>query len=96
MDYPGYEIEDFSRFNHGDNMKNGFLKLSWENINSALVYGLLSLAGYLLKMGTIWGHDWHTLVDFFVLGVLACLVKNLLTTSDGNFAGIVPVIPDKK
>lgn len=78
-------------------MKSGILKLNMANVNSALVYGLLSglLAVSLLviKYGSVFGIDWKALVDAGVLGFITSIVKNLLTTNDGNFAGVVPVIP---
>ncbi len=74
---------------------NGLLKLNLENWLSAIVYGgLLSLATVIIQHNSVFGLDWHGLVDSFVIGTLVSLVKNLLTTNDGNFAGVVPVIPD--
>jgi len=87
----GYEIEYYQLNNN--NMKNGLGKLSVENLQSAIVYGLLAVALFVISKGTVFGLDWKALVDVGVLGVLTSLVKNLLTTDKGNFVGAVKVIP---
>jgi hypothetical protein len=75
-------------------MKNGLLKLSKENLQSAIVYGLLSIALLIISKGTVFGLDWKVLLDVGILGILTSLVKNLLTTEKGNFIGTVKVIPE--
>ena len=72
---------------------NGILKLSWVNVQSALVYGFVAVALLIISKGTVFGLDLKELVDTLVLGILASLVKNLFTTESGNFAGVVKVIP---
>ncbi len=94
--YTGYSVDDFSNFNNKNNMKNGLLKLTCENLNSAIVYGLLLLCAEIVKVGDVFKLDWRMLVNAFVIGTITSLVKNMLTTSDGSFVGVVPVIPDKK
>lgn len=84
-----------AKFN-GKKMNNGILKLTWVNINSALVYGLVAMAVYIVGVGDLFILNWHMLINTFVLGVLSSLIKNLLTTNQGNFAGMVKVIPDTK
>lgn len=81
-------------------MQNGILKLSWINIKSALIYGLLSaivsVGVYTGSVGDVFALNSHALVNAFVFGFLAVfvsLVKNLLTTEAGNFLGIAKVIP---
>lgn len=88
-------------------MKNGLFSLTWSNIKSAIVYGLLtmglafvlSIAESVLKAGSIFGLNWHHIVDSGVmtsLGIFVTsvsVVKNLLTTSKGNFLGLVKVVP---
>ena len=68
----------------------GLFTLSWENLKSALIYaglmGLLALINYVSKLNI----SAETLA---VLGFVASIVKNLLTTNSGNFAGVVKVIP---
>ncbi len=91
-------------------MPNGYLTLSWTNIKSALVYGVLStLVTFLLVVGisilahgSIYGLDWPNILDkgaMAVIGVLVSLVsllKNLLTDDKGKFLGLVQVIPPTK
>ncbi len=88
------ELDNFYQLNENNNM-NGLLKLNLENVYSALVYGgLLSLVTVIIQHNSVFGLDWHGLVDSFVIGFLTSIVKNLLTTNSGNLLGIVPVIPD--
>lgn len=88
---------------------NGYLTLTWSNVKSALVYGVLtSLTTFLLVVaqgildhGSIFDVDWTSLVDqgaIAVLGVFVTIVsilKNLLTNAQGQFLGMFTVIPDK-
>ena len=88
---------------------NGFLTLTWSNIKSALVYGVLTsivtfvlVAGTLiLSHGSIYGIDWATVIDKAAIAVIGILVsfvsllKNLLTDSQGKFLSAFTVIPDK-
>jgi len=80
-------------------MKNGIGKLSSVNVKSALVYGLLwGLLAVLLQVqsaGSVFGLNWKDVVDTGVLAVIASvisLLKNLFTTNEGNFAGLVQVV----
>ncbi len=82
---------------------NGILKLSWANVWSALVYGLMwgTLAVFVRvsEIGNIFALDWKDLLNIFVMSGIAVgitLVKNLLTTNSGNFVGVVKVIPPIK
>lgn len=86
------------------------LKLNWTNIKSAVVYGLVSMAfaavvtiaESIFSHGSIFGLDWHHLIDtgaMAALGVfvsVTSVIKNLLTDDKGRFLGAVTVIPDKK
>lgn len=88
----------------------GFFNLTWSNVKSALIYGVLtSIATFLLvvgesvlEAGTIFGLDWANIIDRSVIAViggmvvLVSLVKNLLTDSQGRFLGVLEVIPDKE
>jgi hypothetical protein len=82
-----YLIEEDYKFNK-NNMQNGILKLSWVNVQSALVYGFISLALEIIKVGNIFTLDAKNLANVFVMAILASIVKNLLTTNSGTFAGI--------
>lgn len=71
---------------------NGIGVISWINVKSALVYGLLAVLMAIIANKSIFGLDWRVLVDTAVMGVLVSFVKNFLTTNDGKFAGVVKVI----
>lgn len=77
-------------------MKSGILELSWINIKSGLIYGLLAVIVYVISKGSVFGLDWKTLVDVGVLGLLTSLVKNFFTSDNGKFAGVIKVIPPTK
>lgn len=93
-------------FNPKENMQNGLFKLDWANVRSAVVYGILtivvcfvlSVVESIVKAGSIFGLDWHKVIDGGVLSslsffvVILSLVKNLLTTDKGNFLGITKVV----
>jgi hypothetical protein len=75
-------------------------QISWINIKSALVYGVLSailmMALYAISIGDVFALDMKALVNAGVFGfitVLTSLIKNLLTTDEGKFIGVVKVIP---
>lgn len=93
-----YEVE-YYQINYKENMKNGIGKLSWINIKSAIVYGLvaglLAIGMYVIEIGSIFAIDWAKLADAGVMAMvvtLVSLIKNLLTTEAGNFLGVVKVI----
>lgn len=84
--------------------------LSWSNVKSAIVYGLLTLvavflfsvAQSVLDVGSIFGLDWKHIVDTAVIATIPSVVtvlsllKNFLTTNKGKFLGVATVIPDKE
>lgn len=88
----------------------GMFNLTWSNVKSALIYGVLSLVvmflytvgNSIIDAGTIFGLDWKAILDkgvveslsVFVFGV--SILKNLLTNNRGEFLGLTEVIPDKK
>lgn len=87
---------------------NGLFTLTWSNVKSAVVYGLLvlgstfllSILQNVLNAGSIFGLDWKHIVDSAVIATIPVLViivslgKNLLTNSNGSFLGVTKVIPD--
>lgn len=87
-------------------MKNGLLKLDWENWKSAVVYGLLAMVlggvfavgKYIFDAGTIFGLDWKIIIDKGAMASLGMFIatvsilKNLLTTSQGKFLGVTKVV----
>ncbi len=80
--------------NKNKNM-NGIGTLSWINVKSALVFGVIVGIGaiivYTFKVGDIFKLDWHTLVNSFYFGfagVFLSLVKSLITTNSGSVGGV--------
>lgn len=88
------EVEDFYRLSNNleNNNMNGILTLSWINIKSALVYGLIALILYVISTGSVFGLDWHILVNTAVMAILTSFVKNFFTNNDGKFANVVEVV----
>lgn len=79
---------------------NGILKISWVNIKSALVYGglwgLLAVFIKISEIGEISKLNWQDLLNVFIMAGIAIVIvlfKNLLTTDDGKFLGVVKVTP---
>lgn len=84
-------------------MKNGLFKLEMENIKSSLVYGLLwgllAIVVYMVQVGDVFALNWREVLNagiFGFLGIAVSLIKNLLTTAEGNFMGVTKVIPEIK
>ena len=74
--------------------------LSWINIKSALVsgiiMGILAIAAYIIGVGNIFTLDFHTLINAGVLAALVTivsLIKSFLTTSRGSVVGVQVVPP---
>ncbi len=81
-------------------MKNGLFKLNIANLQSAIIYGLLTailaMSLYVISVGDIFALDFKALANagaFGLLNVIVSLVKNLLTNDEGNFLGVVKVAP---
>lgn len=85
-------------------MKTEFLwdrvlnNMNFEMLKSALVsavlMALVQVAGYIIGIGNIFAIDWKVMANMGVIALLTGLVsvvKNLLTTDNGNFAGIIKV-----
>lgn len=77
-------------------MQNGLLTLSWGNVKSALISGLvmaiLAIIGYAQSVGDFSSLNLRTLINvgiFAGLGVIQSLIKNFLTSNKGNFLGVV-------
>lgn len=77
---------------------NGILTLDFTSIKRALTQGVFTgiAAGiaYILKAGTIFGLDITSLLDVVLLAGLATLpslLTSLLTTNQGNVAGVLKV-----
>ena len=91
-----------------NNMQNGILTLTWENVKGALVsgvitgvvLGILAMLGYILQVGDLFGLDWKVLINTGAMAAISGLVagvsviKNLLTTNSGNFLGTTKIVSD--
>ncbi|MFA5696169.1 MAG: hypothetical protein WC917_01750 [Bacilli bacterium] len=80
------------------NKMSNIFTLDLKNIASALVIAVIIGIGasiaYVLKVGDIFAIDVHSLANVFALAVLGgvgSLISSLLTTSQGKFAGAIPV-----
>jgi hypothetical protein len=79
-------------------LNSGIGQLSYADVKSAIVYGilaaLLSMLLYAISIGDVFAVNSHALVNAGFFGgaaVIVSFIKNLLTTSSGNFAGIVGI-----
>lgn len=75
--------------------------ISWINIKSALVYGLITgvvaVGLYMIGEGDVFNLSIKPITNVFIfsfLGVFISLLKNLLTNESGKFVGAVKVIPE--
>lgn len=88
-------------------MENGIGKLDFTNVKSAIAYGLVTAflvvletaIESLITSGNLFAINWKELANTSILSglvVVVSLIKNLLTTSAGNFLGLMKVIPEIK
>lgn len=77
--------------------------LNKTNFKSAFIYVVLSAAvqvtTYVVTLGDVYTVNTRALVNIGVLSFLmgiTSLLKNLLTTDEGKFLGLVKVIPENK
>jgi hypothetical protein len=80
--------------------KNNMFNLSWTNIKSALVsgviMGILAIAAYIIGVGDIFSLNFHSLANAGALATLVTIVslfKSFITTETGTVAGIQVVPP---
>lgn len=73
-------------------------KVSWTDIKSALVSGgvmaLVIIIANVIETGDIFNLNWKELANIGVIAFLTSFVsvlKSLLTTSEGNFAGAIKI-----
>jgi hypothetical protein len=71
---------------------------TWTQVRSALVSGVITAvlagAGYIIGVGDIFGLNFHSLANVTAISFLVAivsLVKAVLTTPAGNFAGFVAI-----
>lgn len=79
-------------------MNTKFFKVSWADVWSALVSGLIMalivIITNILAIGDIFKLDWAVLINAGVIAFLTSIVsflKSLLTTDSGKFIGLVKV-----
>jgi hypothetical protein len=89
------ELNDFYKLNE-TNKLNRITSTSILNaLTIGLVSGVLSLVLFLLKAGTIFGLDFHSLANVFSLAVVGAIVpflqSLLVSPATGKFAGTLKV-----
>lgn len=73
-------------------MNSNFFKLDWKDLLGAVVSSVLVAGiGYVMMVGDVFALNAHTIINTAVMAGLGSLLKALLTTQDGKFAGAVPV-----
>ena len=97
-----FEMDNFSRKDRllvNIRIKNmtDLFKLNWKDVLNALaaavVGGVLAMIFYVLKVGDIFGVDFHSMINVGAIALLtgvASLIQTFFTTSSGNFVGILP------
>ncbi len=105
----GYELEYYNLTQSNSMNTSGIGKINWTNVKSAMVNGvcaaflffLISIVASIIEHRSIFGLDWKHIIDTGImaaLGVFAVMLsffRNFFTTSEGNFAGVVKVIPSE-
>jgi len=100
MKFKGREISDFYQYNKYEDIMNnsdGFT-INWTDIKQALslvvVTIVIQACAYIISVGSIFSISWHALVDASTIPALVLIVSLLssfLTTSQGNFVGLLKV-----
>lgn len=70
------------------------MKDVYSALMSVLITVLIAVGVYVTNVGSIWKIEWKALVDIGVMaGIVAVvsMLKSLLTTKDGKFAGVVKI-----
>jgi len=71
---------------------SNIFKLNVKDVAGAVVSAVIvSLIGYVLKVGDVFALDVHTIVNTAVMTGLASLLKSLTTDSDGYLLGVLKV-----
>lgn len=71
---------------------SNIFKLNIRDVVGAVVSAILvSLIGYVLKVGDVFALDFHTIVNTAVMTGLASLLKSLSTDQDGYILGVLKV-----
>lgn len=83
------------KFNYRNDMTNLFT-INWRDVKSALtnvfLSAVLGMGLYVLNVGSVFQIDFHSLVNIGAISVvtgIVSIIKHLLTTSEGNFVGLV-------
>lgn len=73
-------------------MNSSFLRLNWKDVSDAVITALIvALLGYVLKVGDVFALDFHAIVNIAVMACAGSLLKALMTTDTGQFAGAIRV-----
>ena len=92
MNSPDNEIEYFQRSYDLSINKQNKMSNNLKTVGGALVSGVLvAVLGYLLSIGDIWKISLHSIVNIGVMAFAGSLLKVFGTTSNNNFAGVVPL-----
>ncbi len=77
-----------------------FFNLNMEDIGDALaigvIAGVVAVIAYIVQVGDVFKLNFQDLVNAFVFGsfgIVVGVLKNILTTSSGKFAGVIPTVP---
>lgn len=71
---------------------SSIFSLKWKDVVGALVSAVIvGILGYLLSVGDVFKLDYHSIVNIAVMTGATSLLKALLTNSQGNFVGVLPV-----
>ena len=83
------EVEDFYQYNEEKNMSN-FGTLSWQDLIKGLIIAVLSaVLTYLYEVVNGGMFSWQALAIVSAIAFCSYMIKNLGTTKDGLFLGIV-------
>jgi hypothetical protein len=79
-------------------MNTGIFTLNLASFKSALVstvlMAILAMLVYIIGLGDVWQIDLKALTNIGILALatgLVSLIKNFLTSNDGNFAGLTKI-----
>ena len=72
-----------------ENIYSDFLRLGKSDFVKGLLIAVLSAVLVAVQQGLSTGIDWTQMWHIALTAGIAYLIKNLLTTSDGKFAGVL-------
>lgn len=94
MDKNYYDPEEWSGWAGEDYQLIKKQYMNYKPLLSALVSGVIvAVLGYVVSVTDIWAINLHSVINIAVMTAATSLLKYFGTTSQGNFAGVVPVVP---